>query len=200
MHNAKNLVGSLAILAGFMSTGQTCSGNFVVNGGFETGDFTGWSNDDPSEINVAKTFFAPGLNTTYSVHSGIYAAFLGPYQTLGTLSQTFSDVSGQVDVFSFYLAGDGFNQNSLLVQFDGRTLYSGTNLPAFGYTLFSYSVIGTGSDTISFISRDDPGFLSLDDISVAPSVVPEPSSLFMVGIAGLMTFVSRKHRQRPVHA
>ncbi len=114
------------------------------------------------------------------------------------MSQAFSDTPGATYDFSFYLASDGDVPNNFAAAIDGTTVLSLTNVPAQGYTLYSFDFTGTGSDTISFSERDDPGYFSLDDVSVTPvaSAVPEPSSLLLMatGLAGAAGAMRRRLR------
>ena len=48
------------------------------------------------------------------------------------------------------------------------------------WSQFSFTEMGTGSDTISFSFRDDPAYMALDNVSVVPSAVPERSNLAML--------------------
>ena len=56
----------------------------------------------------------------------------------------------------------------------------------------------SGSDTLTFSFRDDPGYLALDNVSVTEQTsgtsVPEPSSLLLLGtgVLGLGGMVRRK--------
>jgi PEP-CTERM motif len=53
------------------------------------------------------------------------------------------------------------------------------------------NLVGTGSDTLTFLGRQDPGFIDLDNVDVEPdadvefsgsvSSAPEPSTLMLVG-------------------
>lgn len=73
------------------------TGNIVTNCGFETGDFTGWTQGGET------------LNTdvlAYSPHTGIYALRAGPTHE-GTLTQTLATASGQVYDLGIWLGLDG---------------------------------------------------------------------------------------------
>jgi hypothetical protein len=56
-------------------------------------------------------------------------------------------------------------------------------------------VTGTGSDTLTFAFRDDPGWMALDNVAVTQNA-PEPSSLLLLGtgVLGLAGMVRRKFR------
>ena len=148
--------------------------DLITNGGFETGDFTGWT---------------PGANSfpetvqTSPVHSGTYAAQIAGFSTNpDTLSQTISTSAGQLYDLSFWrsLTASGPTQ-TLTVSWDGIQVFSETNPGPQPYQMFSVDVIGTGSDTLLFTCANDPGLTYLDDVSLTPTVVPEPSTLVFLG-------------------
>jgi hypothetical protein len=189
--------GSVPALADGVSICDGAGGNLVANCGFENGAFTGWtvSNPDGGDVNTlveANSFSPPGGN------SGLFYALLGDNLTdPTTISQTFSDVSGSTLTFSFYLATDGYPGEVFQAEFDGNLLYSLPSGPAQSYTLYSYTVTGTGSDTISFIEQDvnPTGNLGLDDVTVVdPVPTPEPSSLIFV--AGAFATMALKRLRR----
>ncbi len=136
-------------------------GNLVANGGFETGDFTGWTDDGSGDVNTDPT----------AVHSGTYGAEYGPVGSLGYLSQTLSTTPGTTYLLSFWLdSPDGDTPNEFQVSWDGTTLLDETNLPAIGWTNIQFVVTATGPSTVlEFGFRDDPAYLGLDDVSVVPT-------------------------------
>ena len=147
----------------------------IINGDFETGDFTGWTQSG----NTGYTFVSQGPN-------GTQEAFFGPVGSDGYLSQTFSDVAGQNYNLDFDLDSDGSGPSDFTATIDGNTLlsYLGT-VPTLNQT-FDFAFTGTGSDTLQFGFRQDPSFLDLDNVSVtnaqiAAGVTPEPSSLLLLG-------------------
>jgi hypothetical protein len=172
------------------------AGNLVSNCGFETGDFTDWTilNNDGNTAVEPNSFNPPGAN------SGEFFAALGDASsTPTTISQTFSDVAGSTLTFSFYLYTDG-NPYSFTADWDGESLLSlgsaVTTTPE-GYTDYSFTLTGTGSDTISFIEQDPLGFDGLDDVVVVdppPSGVPEPTSLAFAAAA--LVAITFAHRRR----
>jgi hypothetical protein len=145
--------------------------SLVQNGGFETGDFTGWTQSG----NTAYTSVTSG-NSVF-VHSGTYGAALGPSGSLGYLSQTLPTFAGQNYLLSLWLDNPnnsyGATPNQFLVQWNGTTIFNQTNMPFTTWTNLQFIVTATGSSTVLQLGfRDDPYYLSLDDISVAPIPVP----------------------------
>jgi hypothetical protein len=138
--------------------------NLVQNGGFETGDFSGWTTNG----NFTSTFVA--TNSAYA-HSGTFGASLGPVGSLGFLSQTLATTSGTSYLLSLWLdSPNGSAPNEFSVSWNGNTFFDQTNLPAIGWTNIQLTVTATGTSTVlQFGFRDDPSFLGLDDISVVAS-------------------------------
>ena len=170
-------------------------GNLIVNGGFETGDFTGWAVTHNGSTMVEADGFVYG-GMTYHSHTGNYFAALGSNNILDTLSQTLTTDAGQSYTISLWLASDGRTANEFKVIWDGTTLSDQTNIPAQGYVEQTYTVQGTGSDTFTVAAGDVPGYLSLDDVSVIAASVPEPTSLTLLalGAASLAGYCWRRRR------
>jgi len=148
----------------------------LQNGGFETGDFTGWALVGDS----SGTFVDDSSQTGIPPHSGSYFAALGQQGSLGYLSQTLSTFAGQpyflsLWLYSPYLGSHNKNTpNAFLVQWNGATIYNATNMPAFSaWTNLQFVVTATGTSTLlQFGFQDDPSWLGLDDINVIP--IPTP--------------------------
>ena len=127
--------------------------NLVQNGGFETGDFTGWTQ-------TGNTGFSGVQNG--NAHGGSFSAFFGPVGSLGGITQTLSTIAGTSYLIDFWLQADGGTPSAAVVMFDGNTIFNQTNLPASSYTEYSFTVTATSNSTVlSLAFRDDRAFFPL---------------------------------------
>jgi PEP-CTERM motif len=176
----KLLVGA-AFAAGVGLSGQAIAGtNLLVNGSFETGDFTGWTQSGNTNLSGVTGTFAGLLP-----EDGNFQAFFGPVGSLGFISQTFSDVSGATYTVSLWEAGFGGNPSEFDVAINGTEYIDISPVPASGYAQYTFTFTGTGSDILSISNRNDTFEQLIDNVSV--SGVPEPSTwaMMLLGFGGL---------------
>lgn len=179
-HCALRMAGALAMA----SVAATAQASLVTNGGFETGDFTGWT--------IAGTSF-DGVDTL-APHTGAFAAFFGT-PAGSTLSQTLATVAGGHYSIEFWLqveSNGGAAPNAVAVNWDGGPAeISLVDLPAAGYARYAFDAFASSATTsLSFRLADTPAFLDLDDVAVVS--IPEPSSLALIAIAGLAGGLARR--------
>jgi VCBS repeat-containing protein len=140
----------------------------IVNGGFETGDLTGWSAS--SSVSAAE-FFIGG-------EFGNYVALLGPGSSQ-SLSQNVATTPGQQYALSFVLDGDPDASSSpLTVTWDGATILSLDQVP-LGFTQYTFDVTGDGDASttpLSFNYSDDGSGILLDQVAVNAETNPATES------------------------
>jgi PKD repeat protein len=155
-------------LASITATSAPVNFGLVINGGFETGDFTGWNLSGPDTNDL---FVDNGFTTGIDPHSGNFFAALGSTNSLSYISQMLATTPGTAYSLSFWVnSPDGSTPNEFLASWNGNTLFDQMNLPEItGWTNLHFAVVATGSSTVlQFGSRDDPSYLGLDDVSVLP--------------------------------
>ena len=188
---------TLLFIAVLASMALRAHANLVVNPGFETGNFTGWTTiGSTADMSVS----------TSNPRSGQFAADLGPQNTDSGLEQLITTIPGHSYVVSFWLKLDtASTPNDFSASFAGVNIMSLVNSPGFGYTQFSANIMATGTSSLLLFSmRDDPAYWHLDDVSVmepppAPQAINLSTRMLVqtgnnVGIGGfIITGTTPKH-------
>jgi hypothetical protein len=151
--------------------------SIVVNGGFETGDFTGWTLVGDTYVGN-QVYNTVTSNSAYPgvAHSGQFGALLGEGGQTATLSQTLPTVPGQEYLLSFWLDDQsGEPEQRFFVHWNGTNLLCLSNPPAaFTWTNYLYKVTAADTNTtLEIVERNDTSYFGFDDVSVmaVPPVV-----------------------------
>ncbi|HEV2694633.1 MAG TPA: immunoglobulin domain-containing protein, partial [Verrucomicrobiae bacterium] len=161
----------------------------VQNGGFETGDNTGWpftgtSGDD----GIANSTAVAGM----SPHTGSYYWVFGEVGALASISQNVPTVPGQLYLLSLWVdsvanpfSGHKTTPNEFQILWNGSTVLDKVNLGKVGWVNMQVVVTATGTNSaIQLAGRDDNYFLGLDDISMIPGSAPfiagQPTNLVVL--------------------
>lgn len=147
----------------------------VTNGGFETGDFTGWTLGAGINYTTVQTFAA---------HSGSWGCYTGPIPA-NSISQNLTGVNaGDTVEVHFWLALSG-SPNSFSATLDGLNLVAPmVDSGDFGYTEFVGTVNVTNANpALVFTFYNSPSYWSMDDVSAI--VTPTPGAAAVLGLGGL---------------
>ena len=197
----KYLKAVLVILALIFATSSTAGANLLLNGGFETGNLSGWTRvggtgsslyvdvsrnpvlEDPEYDPLYPKFAFP-------VPSGTYHLRNQPTQEWQYLTQNISTTPGQSYAVSFRLANaDIWKDSAFVARWNGAEtihLYD-ESWDTMPYTYFSYTGVATGSlTTIEFGFQYNPLGFGLDDVSVTAAPIPGAIWLLGSGLIGLI--------------
>ena len=186
------LISVVALL--FLACGAA-NASLVSNGGFETGDFTGWTVTGP---NVLNTNYGISTNTP---EDGVYCAwFSGGAAGLTYLSQSFATVPGQLYDVSVWISYTQRTATTNELQFlwGGIMETDGHAPSSVPWTSLSNQFAATSSSTTitlgfqSLGSTGQPaGWFAIDDVDVE-AAVPEPQAMLLCGLGlGLLGLLRR---------
>jgi hypothetical protein len=202
------LILGLVILVGLS---PAANANLVTNGGFETGDFSGWLvSGDLDWVGVGTDLTE--LPEPGDVHSGAYAAYFGNWTSYSYITQTLATTPGQTYFLQFYVANNSGPEewvNHFAAYWDGVSL-SGGGTPALpqenvapfnydggtfsGYSAYLFTVTASGCSTVlQFEAENFCGWYFLDDVSVVST--PLPPALLLLG-SGLLALGGLKRLRK----
>ena len=170
---------------------QSARANLITNGGFETGDFSGWTVFGIDNDVV-------GANPFTSPHSGNFQALFASGDN--SITQNVTTTPGSSYVISFWLAPNVRQGGlpSVSVNWGGSNIFSESFTSPFGYTEYTFTVNALSSATpLQFqFSSIFGNVFYLDDISVTPVGVPDGgSTVSLLGFALLgVAVLQRKLR------
>lgn len=165
------------LVAAMLVAAPASAAELITNGGFETGDFTGWT----------VTTGQGTIVNTANPYTGTYAARLRVNNgATRTLSQAVATTQGYSYQLTYWLrnvdATDAVDDWAVTT---GATTVDFGDRGAFPYTQFTQNFVGqAGSTLVEFdFQHIRPGAFFLDDVSV--TVVPEPTTwaLMIAGFA-----------------
>jgi hypothetical protein len=179
---------TILILSCFIQS-VVAQGNLVVNGGFDT-DASGWT-----LTNVGFGYLPTGGNPPGCVDldnpSSLYAPTAS--QEINSLTPgTFYIVSGD-----YQSGGKGIANNSFGVALDGVYLFEANSPPTYNWYSFSFEYMATSTSALLSISAQLNGTdypYAIDNIAV--NAVPEPNSLCLMGVGGMMSALFFRHRRK----
>jgi len=167
---------AFAIAATASAVSASAATNLVQNGSFETGDFTDWTQfGNTGFTGVTSGCFDAGCPT-----DGSDLAYFGPVGSTGGITQNLGNFTSFFDVF-FDLSNN--SGNFFLADLGGTQLL--LNPPNEGVTHYEFHHVAAGANAaLTFTTRNDPAYYTLDNVSVV--AVPEPAAwaLMLTGFLG----------------
>jgi hypothetical protein len=161
----------LSAVAAF-SVAYPAKANLATNGGFETGDLTGWA---------SQFWSVEGTAFGVSPHSGNFQA-VTLLPGLAAISQTLATTPGQSYKIDFWVAAASAGV-AVSVTWETSIVFSHFFPSSSGYTEFTLNVAASSASTGLVFASPGSGLL-LDDVSVNASAVGVPDGGATVSLLG----------------
>lgn len=164
----------------------SANATLITNGGFETGDLTGWSCTGADRCEVI---------TTYP-HSGTYNMWGWDNSGFATLAQTIATSVGEMYDLSFWSHAHELSAGNILrYSIGGATPVLVSTTTSYIETMASFTA-SAATTTIELLFETDGGTgqWRIDDVSVTGAAVPEPTTLALMGLGMAGIGYSRKRK------
>jgi PEP-CTERM motif len=190
------------LISGFMWVAPA-NANIVTNGGFETGNFNGWSLSGDTAVSLVGSI--PPSPSDFA-SSGTNFAFFNTTQGV-TIEQDLATVTGANYLVEFMLRYVGLDDPAvqgdvfvgLIPQGKKPVLFVQLQFPAYGqYGHYQYVTTATTSSLTSlqfvFTTGSGKSAFLLDDVSVSLSRVPTPATIALLGLGLVGIGATRRKR------
>lgn len=178
------LIPLFSLTAAIITVSASVTPAAVINGDFETGDFSGWTQSGDTD------FTGVAENNQFA-NSGNYFAYFGNAESLGFLSQFMATNIGQTYQLSYFIKSfyeDVPNRFQLMV--NDKILLVQDNIAHSDYYQYLHKFVAkTASTELKFGFQIQDNFLLLDDVKFAS--VPEPLTLGATVVAGAIGLVMK---------
>jgi hypothetical protein len=206
--------GALITLTGaLLAAPLAANAQIVTNGGFETGDFSGWTLVGNQSPNGGLPADGVGHTGFFGdpPHNGNFVAWFGQVGSLGGISQDVTLTPGDEYNLRYFLLNDGGTPSEFQMALNNVVDTDYVDPPAFGYTELGFNFLATAATTnLTFEFRQDPFEFTIDDISITPGTgplgqvgsigAPEPSSIAMLLASVPLGLVIVRRRRRAAAA
>jgi hypothetical protein len=202
-HPLRSLAELVFVAGPLLVSSASQADQLVVNGGFETGDLTGWTAPDIGSFPWQEETQVNGITSAFE---GLWFASTGCLDLTCELSQILSTTPGTSYELSFaFNPGINVEQSGGLTQvFWGGALLDQFVGGAVGWGTHNYTVFANSNATqLSFLGQQNPAFNGLDAVGVSTVVapVPLPAALpLFAGGLGLLGWMARRKKTRLLEA
>ncbi len=173
-------------LALVLAVTASASAELVTNGGFETGDFSGW------QVSLAGQGSSLSIFGSGSFDGAFHASFGATGGAYDAISQTLGTTAGQQYEIRLWVQNFGIELDSLQILWEGGVVTDltplGTGLEAWESISLVVDATQSGS-AFTIRSFDGQGAIGVDAVSV--TLVPAPG----VGVLALAALAGRRRRR-----